>query len=294
MAKSHILLLTTFAILLAGQAFAQSPPSPPIGQKDQTQSQQQKTAPDQRGTEQQPLIVQPLATKKTAEITAHEAQEAREKSDADWWTKTLGILTIIALFGQLAVFIAQAYFLKSTLEATKVAAEAASAAVNAVPIVERAYVYPVVIGHGTIEECIKNALVYYLDDFTKNDVPVPETTEITFKFKNFGKTPAVLKSAFVAFGVPPHGALIGVAIPESVLASLENTSELISQMQVGFTREQAKQILVYTEHVSFEGVVTFDDIWGNEHTTRFYFVWDKEIKRMALRGVETKTKQKSE
>ncbi len=165
---------------------------------------------------------------------------------------------------------------------------------DALSVVERAYVYPIIVSPGAIEACIENALVFYLDDLTKDDVPATETAELTFKFKNFGKTPAVLKNAFVGFGVATVGALIGVSLPESVLASLEETGLLTSKMQVGITRRQAQHILVYTAHICFEGHVTFDDIWGNEHTTEFYFVWDKETKRMTLRWVETETKQKGE
>jgi hypothetical protein len=177
---------------------------------------------------------------------------------------------------------------------TKKAADAADASAKAVSIVERAYVYPIITGHSAIGECINNARVFYLDDLTKDDVPTPETAEVTFVFKNFGKTPAILKEAFVGFGAAPLGALIGVSIVESVLASLEETSPLISQMQVGITRKQAQRILTYTGHVCFEGNVTFDDIWGNEHTTEFYFIWDISIGRMALRGVKIKIKSYTE
>jgi hypothetical protein len=172
-------------------------------------------------------------------------------------------------------------------------ADAAKQAADALPVVERAYIYPIIIAHGAIEDCIKNALVFYLGDPTKDDVPATETAELTFKFKNFGKTPAILKSAFVGFGVHPIGAEIGLSIPEAVLGVLEETNPLTSQMQIGITRKQAQHILVHTGHVCFTGEITFDDIWGNEHTTKFYFVWDKEIKRMALRSVETKTKPKN-
>ena len=65
-------------------------------------------------------------------------------------------------------------------------------------------------------------------------------------------------------------------------------------MEIGITRTQAQHILAYTRHICFEGNVTFDDIWGNEHTTEFYFVWDHWIGRMNLRWVETKTKEKGE
>jgi hypothetical protein len=178
--------------------------------------------------------------------------------------------------------------------AAKQAAQAASVSADAVTVVERAYVYPVITGHGAIGECISNATVFFLGAPDKDDEPVPETAEVTFKFKNFGKTPAILKTAFVGVGVAPLGARIGLAIPEAVLGVLEETNSLRSEMQIGITRKQAQQIGAYTGHICFEGDITFNDIWDNEHTTEFYFVWDLWVERFNLRWVETKTKQKGE
>lgn len=178
---------------------------------------------------------------------------------------------------------------RTAANAAKEAADAASVSAKAVAVVERAYVYPIIIAHGAINDCIQSAFAWANDG-----TPSPVTTELTYRFKNFGKTPAVLKSAFVGFGAAPLGALIGVSIPESVLAYSEETHTLVSQMWVGVTCNQAQHILAYTGHFCFDGTVTFDDIWGNEHTTEFYFVWDKEINRMTLRSVETKTTQKGE
>jgi len=184
---------------------------------------------------------------------------------------------------------------KTAADATKKAAEAAAVSAGSIAVVERAYVYPVIVGHGAIGDCIKNARIFYEGDPSKDDKPADETAEITFKFKNFGKTPALLKTAFAGLGVAPLGAKIGLPIVESVLGAGEETiTPFVSDMQIGITRRQAQHILAYTGHVCFEGRVTFDDIWGNEQTTKFYFVWDHWISRMNLRWVETKTKYKSE
>lgn len=172
-------------------------------------------------------------------------------------------------------------------------ANAAKQAADAMSVVERAYVYPEIISAGAIDECISDALVFYEGDPAKDDTPILTTAEITFKIKNYGKTPAILKDAFTGFGVNPLSTEIGISISEAILGEKETTRELHTRMQVGLTRNQARHILAYTASLGFSGQITFDDIWGNEHTTRFYFVWDKEIKRMALRGIETKTKQKN-
>jgi hypothetical protein len=181
-------------------------------------------------------------------------------------------------------------FTVSLSRSTRIAANAAKQATDALPVVERAYVYPVIISAGGTGECIREALVFYEGDITKDDTPIPTTAEITFRIKNYGKTPAILKSAYAGFGVNPIGAELGLSIPESILGEMETTSELTSKMQAGPTRTQAQNIRVYTASMGFNGQITFDDIWGNEHTTRFLFVWDQEIQRMALRYVETTTK----
>jgi hypothetical protein len=251
-------------------------------------------------------------------ITAqHEQQSANEttkskKEDSDealaFYTLWLMAFTGVLAFATVGLGIATAFLyatgekqfkvairssirqsrdMQASVAAAEKSATAADLSAKAVIVVERASVYPVILGYSEIEDCLRAAL-----ESKREDVPVAKTTELAFKFKNFGKTPAILKTAFVAFGAPPHGALTGVAIPESVLAHLEETSPLVSKMQIGLTRKQAQHILVYTGHICFEGEVTFDDIWGNEHMTEFYFVWDKDIKSMSLKGVETKTKQK--
>lgn len=203
-----------------------------------------------------------------------------------------GAVTAVATIVIAAFTTILGIFTVSLARSTRRAAEAAKISADTLPVVERAYVYPIIIGHGAINDCVMNALVFFLGDTTKYDLPAPETAELTFKFKNFGNTPAILKTAFVGFGVDPLGAEIGLSIPEAVLGVLEETNPLKTRMQIGITGNQAQHILAYTGHICFSGKITFDDIWGNEHTTRFYFAWDKDIQRMALRWVETKTKTK--
>jgi len=183
---------------------------------------------------------------------------------------------------------------RTAADAAKKAAEAADASAKAVTVVERAYVYPVITGHGAVRKCIDTALVFYLGDQTKDNVPCSEKTTITFKLKNFGKTPAILKEAYVGCGVNPFVAEEGVAITESVLGEMDETGPLVGLMHSGITRNQALHINVHTAHFCFSGIVTYYDIWDNEHTTRFYFMWEHDTERMALKGIETKTKQNGE
>jgi hypothetical protein len=216
---------------------------------------------------------------------ANEGSERTAEKQIAYYTKWLawftGALVTVSAF--------QGYFLLRADKTTRIASDAAKRAADSLPIVERAYVYPLIVSAGTTKECIENAKVFYMDDNAGDgDRPSPERATIIFRIKNYGKTPAILKTVYAGFGVSPVTAEIGVSIPESILGEMETTGDISAEMNTGITRNQAQGIMVYTASVGFSGQITFDDIWGNEHTTQFYFVWDKEIERMALVSVETK------
>ena len=112
-----------------------------------------------------------------------------------------------------------------------------------------------------------------------------------FKLKNYGKTPAIVKTLFVGLGAYPLGAEIGIFIPESIIGEKEFTSNLVAEMQISLTVNQGVRIDSYTGFFCFSGEITFDDIWGIENITRFSFIWDPTILRMILREASTKTKK---
>lgn len=279
---------------------------------NETPKTEQAAKADQRGTPNQPLSVNVVPTDEQKEDTKKKDTEAAVKAADDkrlveytGYQVLIGIVTFFIFVLQLIAFSLQAGYMRRTVvemrhtthatiraaRASQKAAIAADLSANAIIVVERAYVYPIIVAHGAIEECIKTALVYYEGDPTKDDVPAPVTAEITFKFKNFGKTPAILKTAFVGLGVNTVGAEIGVPVPEAVLGVSEETKPIPCKMYTGISRNQAHHINVCTGHVCFTGQVTFDDIWGDEHTTEFSFTWDKDIKRMTLYYIGTKTDQ---
>jgi hypothetical protein len=173
----------------ASDSWGESKRTPAKGNQQQTQPQEQKAAPDQRGTDQLPLIVQPLPTKKTTEIAEQEKREAKEKTDSDWWTWFLGVLTIVALFGQLAVFIAQAYFLKGTLTATANAANAAQSQARVFAAVEGPI--PVVVGLKIVQyPVIPGTNILGADGLTDHvdPGPIPANCRVLIAVENKGRT----------------------------------------------------------------------------------------------------------
>ena len=169
------------------------------------------------------------------------------------------------------------------------AADAAKRSADAIAVIERAHVYPVVIHPGAILSCIQSAQAFWLDEPDgAPDKPCDVTAELAFKIVNYGKTPAILKTVFVDYGFYPSGALIGVGIQRGILGPGEETENLPSVMQRGLTRNEANHIGTYTGHIAFEGQINFFDVWDNEFITKFHFVWEPSARQMQLADFSTK------
>src|SRR5665213_308510 len=172
--------------------------------------------------------------------------------------------------------------MRDSISAAKASAKAAQDSADALPRVERAYVYPTMVSSRNIKECIETAREFNPGGHDSGNEPVPATmATLTFRLKNYGKTPAVLKSVYAGFGVSPEGSEFGVTVPDSILGSMETTGDIAVKMNALLTRNQASGIGVYTASLGFSGLITFEDIWGSEHVTDFYFKWDQEAERMA-------------
>lgn len=188
------------------------------------------------------------------------------------WTAFATVVLAISTFGLWAV--------------TNTAAKAAKEAAEALPIVERAHVYPMIVNPGAILERVRFAMTFPLTS-TEDDECSSDTAELTFRIKNYGKTPAILKSVMVGFGIHPPGALIGKIVQECILGAGESTETLIAEMERGFTQREALEIIEWRSRVGFSGTIQFDDIWGNAHETEFFFLWVHTTQQMSLLGVRT-------
>jgi hypothetical protein len=271
-----LVIALTFLAAFASDSLGQSKRVPTKGQQDQTQSQEQKAAPDQRGTEQLPLVIQPLPTKKTTDMAEHERRDAEEKYNSDWWSWLISVLTIAALFGQLVVFIAQAYFLRGTLRATAYAANAAKAAAEHIPHVERSYLF-IVVNEETIRKPLLDA--YTLANSTNQDSIIITPLDVEFSFENQGRTPAVIReiSASLYHGgeLPP--------VPTAYIAALEllPTNRYVAPngatepkevtVQTPISYQAATSIARGDSFIWFIGRVLYDDIFGSTH--EHAFVW---------------------
>jgi hypothetical protein len=113
------LVFSAFFGAYAGQTFSDATAPGPLNiqQAPHTKPTNDTTNDHQRGTEGAPLVVKVLPNQKTAEESANEEYDRKEKTSSDWWL--IGLTGVLALVGglQLVTFGIQAHRLKQTVDA---------------------------------------------------------------------------------------------------------------------------------------------------------------------------------
>jgi hypothetical protein len=152
--------------------------------------------------------------------------------------------------------------------------------------VERAYLYPIIAITNNVEirDYIRDCFLYYkpFRDVSRADTPADILIHITFKIKNFGKTPGTLYRVFAEtkFWPTTTGAAAGISVDKSIFGPGDETEKLLARMWIGLSRKQVNHIYDYSDYMALSGQFTFDDIWGKLYTTEFMFFWDRDIERM--------------
>jgi len=273
----------SLAFFLVLQNPAPSAPRTKQPKQPQSAASQQAVNPDQRGTEQSPVIVKVVPTTKTQEEAEEDAQERKTKVSSDWWTVFLtGTLAFIA-FLQLLVYTYQAKKLRETVKSAEgqskamerhigEAARSANAMENVANVIQfgnkavmRAYL-TVVAGTAIHQE--------------RREPGQPDLKfEARPELRNTGNTPARnvgirIKADILTLPIPDDfryalpdepsrpgfGGVLGAHQMNSIFGIVDR---FVPDAEVGLIKEGTRKALCVW------GLVTYEDIFGDHHTTRF-------------------------
>jgi hypothetical protein len=185
----------------------------------------------------------------------------------DWITHdAAGFFTIWLVVvggGQLGLFYFQLRLIRESLGPAKEAAIAAKAAAEALPAIERAYVF-------IIPEIRSLDLVPYISGVGGYYSQV----EIHFRIENHGKTPAVIKGVDARLKVlndAPNNEihLIVEFVPDKILAGGASYEPHLSPRICEIDDTIAERIEAGHSAIWFFGSIYYDDLFGKEHVTRF-------------------------
>jgi hypothetical protein len=242
-------LLVLLAALLAGGAMGQTqPPSPRAGQAGKPPQTiadpiQQHPAADERGTEQNPVIVRSIKSKEDA---AQDAQDRQAKTSADWWMLVFSGAVAVGAFLQVGTFIVMISTSRRQLSA---------------------YVLP---DGGSIR-----LITAPWGDQKEERIFIEGFVAI----KNFGVTPAKKFGAWVAIDVvhlsqPPFDRK-SVALDESILAPTEVRNMPVHHGPI--TDDDLIAIRNGVKRIFVWGEVVFRDVFGRKRYGRYYFFNGSEI-----------------
>jgi hypothetical protein len=182
--------------------------------------------------------------------------------------------TIIAGVGTVAV--------AATLFYTAVAAIAARKAAEAIPLLERAYVYAMIKSEN-ISESLQLAERMRTNPMTVpcGEIPNPVAKVV---FKNFGKTPATLLYGEVSMGligVTRFGSTTDLPIKyRYVLGEGEKSEPFTAQFSDPLTTEEAQGVNAGRYGIVVGGFMNYQDIWGREHGCPVSFSYNIALKRL--------------
>ena len=172
---------------------------------------------------------------------------------------------------------------------TGTAAHAAKDAAEALPISERAYVYPEIIPSADIVQYLRaTARRAALYDEGHFNTLSPEVTGVAFKITNLGKTPAIIRRLFAGFYIRGQELEGEITHPIAILGAGKSAENINVSLKVGMSANQATWVIQDRDALCLSGTIYFDDIWGNKLSTSFLFTWESGTNRMILRSINTK------
>ena len=160
---------------------------------------------------------------------------------------------------------------------TKIAADAAKTSAESLPIIEGAYVYPVIVFENIADSM---GAFEQVSDLATNQL------RVLFKIKNFGKTPAIVLSCNADLIHPDQTILMraidyeGRIIRDFVLGAGEETKEVLETEIKDFRRAEFASVKSGDSHVTFNGHVAYADIFGNTWIYRFDWQYGRVQKRL--------------
>jgi hypothetical protein len=213
-------------------------------------------SPDERGTAQQPLVVNATLPPKTPEEKAAEQADRNEQQNTDRWTRAIGKATVAILLIQTLVFAWQGWQLRRSVremnQATRATRRVALAEQQSVETMEltarrelKAYVF--VAGHA----------------LQQPGIGFPTRLKVTLAVRNFGKTPAYRLRVDVRVFVAAHFGQQEAQITHPVGTLGPDASFSVDAFCENVTEQQLQQVINDQLKVFVFGRVDYEDAFGN-------------------------------
>lgn len=273
--------LIALAILTAVPALGKAEPH---HKADGAQDHGQTPKANERGSDALPVVVKVQGSDTPQQRAADHAEDVKRHDADQRWTIGIGIISIIAALAQVVALIWQVFYLRRTVRdsetAIKAAQRSAKAAEDAVGKSDE------ILTHA--QDSSKFELRAYVsvdlsddEDWGPNVIFGQEFSNFTVVIKNHGKTPALKVTMAGDMDIFSHPNPGVVPVPEVVPNS--SVSVLFPGNDGGHSHVEARRLFDNADKVRFDadthrvyafGLVTYHDVFGAEHFTRFRYMMD--------------------
>jgi hypothetical protein len=214
-----------------------------------------------------------------ASVTSPQTAEDRI-ADYTWWLGAFTLLLAVVSSVQIFFLIRADKTARTSADAAKTAAKAAQASAEALPNIERAYLFM------RLSDYVCTATTQYFDGTTGNPNPVHAGNFYArYFFGNHGKTPAVLHEIRVGTKLSTEpldptewAGCPNILVVERVVAGSDGETPVfdIREPASGYVSlEDGDVIAAGGLFIYFYGCATYSDVFGETHETQFCFRYDR-------------------
>jgi hypothetical protein len=234
--------------------------------------------------------------KQEAASNSHKSESPdAELTGPTWLTKdAAGFFTfglVLVGVGQAWLFFFQLRYMRIGMRDATVAANAAKDSSVGVVAAERARFFIVIQDHniGDLLRLFTNTET----DLIHRTVGRSTPPEITYRFKNYGKTPGILKEISLGMSISsdPVDPVYSVTIssfPEHMIGAGDATPDRYAEHYSPIVSEQASAIDRNVARLWFYGRLDYEDVFGKPQVHRFYFRTVKYERRLILQPYDYK------
>jgi hypothetical protein len=185
-------------------------------------------------------------------------------SDPNWWVAIMATLAAIIAAYQAWMFRRQLGYMQGGMKDTKEAAIAAKKSADALIDIDKAYVFP---WH----------VEFRFSSISGSRISIGQAA-VTYKFKNYGKTPAIIKQTSIQFlvaaSMPEIPSYTNLSQQGEIVLGSEVATKSFRSDQIKITEEYSKKVETEDAVPVFYGFVRYQDIFNNEWIRGFCFKYD--------------------
>lgn len=254
--KKLITLILIFTAFVSVNAFSQGPSPAPFKTGDIPKTHTDGKNNASKDHQQSTNSTISISARDADQQTNNKGNNGNSETTTNRWIALFTLVLALAAVAQFFTTLIQLRRLRQTVDATKEAAKAAKKAAEALPNIERAYIF--------VDSCMVDGMIPFNTEISDFNILV--------ELSNIGRTPAVLTklNCDVVWGIgyPIKYSEHGGKVPHG-WASLAAGEKMKYKIPIHIPRDILSKIILHELKLVCYGLIEYQDVWRDRHETGF-------------------------